>query len=241
MTENTIAFEPEPEAEGQPSGSEVQQDAQPGAEQVRQDYVTADQIKSLEERISRQIQSMTDKAAKTVSKQVREQVDALKDVARELEGLPSNVPQSVRDQVYSDAVASVKGIEVGDKSAQADPDFNKRIEMLGADILDAAGMTLEPNDPEYKTLVLNKSPEDYLNSITKAVKAKKQRLSTGETSEQVGAPVSRLPTMAVGSSTNRGEQAINAELSSLLSKSRMTDADRKRANELEVELEKYVK
>jgi len=246
MTNETIAFTPDQGSAEQISGSEVQADqAQGGEPQVS--YVTVDQIQALKseiasqkEELTRQMQSLTDKAESRISKQVREQVAVLKEVERELEGLPANVQQAVRDRVYNEAFASVKGVEVDTNQAQVDSDFNRRIEMLGGAILETAGVTLEQSDPEFKTLVLNKSAEEYLDSITKAAKAKKQRMATGETAPEVGSPQSRLPNLAVGSSTH-GEVAIREELNNLLSKSQMTVADRKRANELEVELKKYVK
>ena len=243
MAEETIAFTPDQEAQGTISGNLDQQVEQPGAE-PKVSYVTVDQFNALKDEItnevSRKIQSLTDRAEGRISKQVREQVQVLREAANELASLPANVPQSVRDKVYNDAVASVKGAEISEVPPQELADFSKRIEMVGASILDAIGVNLEPDDPEYKSVITTRTPEEYLDSLTKSAKNKKLRLSGETPAELPGSPIGRMPAAAVGTST-RSQEAITAELMQLLEKPKMTPADKKRADELELEIRRFVK
>lgn len=108
----------------------------------------------------------------------------------------------------------------------------QRINTLGRTILENMGVTFTQGDPEIKAIKTNGTPEEYLESLTKAASAWKKR-----TSESAN-PETRIPGLVGSGIAGNREAAINQELEKLY---RSPRKDMARINELIKELQSIVR
>lgn len=108
----------------------------------------------------------------------------------------------------------------------------QRINTLGRTILENMGVTFTQGDPEIKAIKTNGTPEEYLESLTKAASAWKKR-----TSESAN-PETRIPGLVGSGIAGNREAAINQELEKLY---RSPQKNMARINELTKELQSIVR
>ncbi len=168
----------EPQATYQP-GAEAGQPSQPpvGGEPK---YVTEDALLQMEDRLTRRLQSLTDKQESRVTKMLDKWQTAL-----EAQGIPATSEMLNRKRLELATAEADRALLDDNQPAQAvapqagDPHFEEvkaRVNARMAQLETEHGVKLESTDREYKRLNwINPDPDDFLEAYEEALKNKKGR------------------------------------------------------------------
>jgi hypothetical protein len=197
-----MEFNPNVESE-QTSGS-IQQ----GAGNGQPKYATSDDLKSLRDEITRQMQSLTDKAENRITRQIREQIAQAQMVYDEVG--KSTLPPDVQARLAQQALEQLNSGGAAHAQSGVPTDVIRATNMAAQALVEDAGIEFGPDDPEFSLVNLNApDPKSYLASVRKAVAAKAQRLQSNPTAQQAqpqqaqqGNPAARLPNVGAGASAS---------------------------------------
>lgn len=181
-----------------------------------QTYITRADVEQLLENQAKQferlLQSRSDKLGNWTEKRIQERLRAFNDAIQLqqkaggqidpalLRAAKSQIIEEEYSRDEESPVSASASAQAQSKKKEIDPDI-LAVNAQAAGIQRALGITLNKDDPEAKTVNVNGTPEDFLETFTKAVRAKKERLDGEKDNEdnKTSAPAAgKLPAQGGG-------------------------------------------
>ena len=203
--------------------------------------------KELTSELLRAVQSQTDKAKSSITKEVDAKLKQVEATFKELKDAGYAVTDDdlklARTQAIRDVIASSQGQEQAAKPASKPEDAAIVVETNNKmrELQKRYGYVLTDNDPEFWDIPFQGSPpEEFLSKYEEGLRTVVSRLgrSLPAVEAQAGSPSARVPTPVGGASG--GTDYLTKELDRLQSKTNPTPQDIKRRKEIVEELMKIV-
>ena len=189
----SLLNQPTPDAQPAAQATPPVEPSAPAQEQAKevQPLTIADVERIATEKATRIAQSLVDKAAYRLSNEAQQKIDALRLVSKDLGLTDEQVQQRMQKIVTDDLTTQPQAAQASEPTPEAEPEGG----VIGviSSIFQEEGVTLEPNDPEYKTFEDQwNNPNGSMTKLVKAtysaIEAKRQRLQKIDTTAAVRTP-----------------------------------------------------